>query len=525
MTNLTPEEMQIALRLKRDFVYYAERCLFIRTKGASIQALKLNKGQLYLHQIAEGQKGRTGKVRIIILKGRQMGLSTYIEGRFYAITSQNRGIRAFILTHSSEATKNLFEMAQRYHENCPEVIRERLGRSNAKELIFDKIDSGYRIGTAGTKDVGRSSTIQLFHGSEVAFWEHGTEHAKGIMQAIPDLPGTESFLESTANGIGNYFHEQWQMAEAGQSDYIPVFIPWFWDSEYRKEVNAPLILTDEEIEIKNYHGLTKEQLAWRRNKIIELSVGGIDGRAAFRQEYPCTSVEAFEFSGDDSFISPDDVMHARKLTGLEAIGALRIGVDVARYGTDRTVIVRRRGRVVYNVQTYTKLDTMQICGHINQLIILEQPDKVFIDVIGVGAGVYDRLRELGHERILCAVNNAESALMPDRYINKRAETWGLMNQMLKERNCIFPDDDALHADLIGVKYSFDSQNRLKLESKDDMKKRGLRSPDIADAIALTYALPESALYKQMDRKKEEASRQLMNNFHRLNKARSAAHKR
>ena len=86
---------------------------------------------------------------------------------------------------------------------------------NSKELIFGVLDSGYKLGTAENKSAGRSSTIQLFHGSEVAFWPNAAEHAKGIMQAIPDAFNTEAILESTANGVGNYFHQQWQKAEAG----------------------------------------------------------------------------------------------------------------------------------------------------------------------------------------------------------------------------------------------------------------------------------------------------------------------
>lgn len=99
-------------------------------------------------------------------------------------------------------------------------MQHKVGASNAKELYFSDIDSGYKVGTAGTKGVGRSSTIQYFHGSEVAFWPHAETHAAGVLQAIPKEPGTEIILESTANGIGNYFHKMWREAERGESEYI-----------------------------------------------------------------------------------------------------------------------------------------------------------------------------------------------------------------------------------------------------------------------------------------------------------------
>lgn len=102
-------------------------------------------------------------------------------GRYYHNTSWAKGRRTFILTHEDAATQNLFEMVNRYHEHCPVFVRPSTGAANAKELFFDKLDSGYKVGTAGTKGVGRSSTIQLFHGSEVAFWPHAETHAAGVL--------------------------------------------------------------------------------------------------------------------------------------------------------------------------------------------------------------------------------------------------------------------------------------------------------------------------------------------------------
>src|SRR3546814_17873500 len=110
-------------------------------------------------------------------------------------------------------------MVQRYHEHCPELVKPSTSAANAKELYFDKLDGGYQVATAGAKATGRSMTVQYFHGSEVAFWPFAADHAAGVIQAVPDIAGTALILESTANGIGNYFHQQWQRAEAGQSAY------------------------------------------------------------------------------------------------------------------------------------------------------------------------------------------------------------------------------------------------------------------------------------------------------------------
>jgi hypothetical protein len=500
---MDPLEKQIRQRLKDNFIHYAMRCLKIRTKSGVVESFILNKAQTYTHDLVEEQKNTTGKVRAIILKGRQQGCSTYIEGRFYWKVTHHPGMRAFILTHEENATNNLFEMAKRYHDNCPVLVKPTTQASNAKELIFAGMDSGYKLGTAGNKSVGRSSTIQFLHGSEAAFWQHADEHAKGIMQAVSDSPNTEIFIESTANGVGNYFHQQWQLAEAGISEFIPIFIPWYWQNEYVKKVPEDFRLDSEEEELKRLYGLTDSQLVWRRSKIIDLSISGTDGLKSFKQEYPCNANEAFQMTGEDTFIDSHLIMRARK-SKAEKYGPLLIGVDGARFGDDRTSIVRRQGRVIFGVESYIKKDTMEVTGIVHNIIVNENPLFVFIDIGGLGAGIYDRLLELGHKKKIVAVNFGSKALNEKKYANKRAEMWGLFKEWLLQEPVKLPDIDSLHADLCGTKYKFDSNGRLLMERKEDMKKRGIRSPDEADAAILTFAYPQTALVQDECQKKEVA---------------------
>ena len=337
-------------QLKGDLEFYARNCLRIRTKGATIEAFGFNRAQRYIHERLEAQKATTGKVRALILKGRQQGCSTYVGARYYHATTWARGIRTFILTHEDQATQNLFEMVNRYHENCPAFVRPSTGASNAKELFFDGLDSGYKIGTAGTKGVGRSSTIQLFHGSEVAFWPNAETHAAGVLQAVPDIAGTEVILESTANGVGNFYHQKWRDAERGEGDFIAIFVPWFWQEEYRKDVPAGFTLDKDEREYADLYSLDHEQMAWRRNKIAELKDANL-----FKQEYPATAAEAFQMSGHDSYIKPAAVAKARKAECDES-GPLVIGLDPARYGDDGSAMARRRGRKVLKVERRHKLE-------------------------------------------------------------------------------------------------------------------------------------------------------------------------
>lgn len=291
--NISEKALANFRRCKADFVYYASLNLKIKDKAGGLVPLALNAAQRYAHGLIEKQLKDTGMVRCLILKGRQQGLSTYTEARFYWRTTLNKGKQAYILTHEQAATDNLFGMVQRYHEHS--MLKPHTGASNAKELNFDLIDSGYKVGTAGSKAVGRSGTLQFFHGSECAHWPNAQSHIAGVMQSIADADGTEIILESTANGIGGVFYDMWQAAERKEGNYIPIFIPWFWQPEYRKQ--DPLFKPDaKEQRLANEFGLDNAQLAWRRAKIVELR-----SEQLFDQEYPNTAEIAFITSGRTVF--------------------------------------------------------------------------------------------------------------------------------------------------------------------------------------------------------------------------------
>jgi hypothetical protein len=150
--------------------------------------------------------------------------------------------------------------------------------------------------------------------------------------------------------------------------------------------------------------------------------------------------------------------------------------------------MRRRGRVAFNKESHRGKDTMQLAGLVAAIITEERPRKLFVDIGGLGAGVYDRLKELGHGDVVIAVNFGGKAIKEDRYQNRRAEMWGKLKIWLEDpAGSRIPDDDTLHSDLTGPRYSYDSSTRLCLERKEDMRKRGLASPDDGDALALTFA--------------------------------------
>jgi hypothetical protein len=242
------------------------------------------------------------------------------------------------------------------------------------------------------------------------------------------------------------------------------------------DIEASADLTAEEREYRDLYGLDDEQIAWRRGKIVELK-----DEALFRQEYPANAAEAFQQSGHDSYIPPALVAKARKSTS-PASGPLVIGFDPAWMGEDRHAMAWRRGRRVEKVESRTRLSTMAAAGWLKQVIDRDRPKRVFVDVGGVGAGIYDRLGEMGYGAIVRAVNFGSAPLEPpprDEHgepsggpLNRRAEMWMKSREWLEDpAGAAVPDLDSLQADACGPTYTYDSNSRLKLEAKDHMRAR------------------------------------------------------
>lgn len=476
-----------------DLLQFAPAFFKISDKEGQIIPFKFNRAQTYVHGRIDEQLKRLGYVRVLILKGRQQGISTYIQARYFHRVLTVPGTQAFILTHMADATQAIFEMAKRYNNNLPEGLAPKADKDNDNRLVFNRLNSGYRVGTAGSKQIGRSMTNQLLHLSEYAMYENHTEIKAGIEQTVGDLKGTEKIKESTAKGIANAFYMDWQDAKEGNSDWEAIFVPWYWDDGYTRDA-VGMVLSEEEkdwLKLYEHNGLTARHLAWRRNKLGDFA-GDYDQKCKiFSQEYPFTDEEAFINSITDTFITVEPVQRARKAQ-ITTDSALIIGVDPARGGVDRSAIIRRKGRCAYKCETFQGLDTMQLVGKLKTIIDKEHPHKVFIDAIGLGAGVVDRLHEMGYE---CAVgvNVARSANNPDRFLNLRAELWSEMRDwFLQDLPVQIPDDPELQKELCGLGYDHNSAGRLVIESKKDAKARGMSSPDKADALMITFAYGQHA---------------------------------
>lgn len=238
---------------------------------------------------------RQGKpVRLMIPKARQHGISTLTEAMIYCKTAFTPNVNAIIVADKSEHASNIFEMSKLMHDQMDEMFRTETHRRNAFEIAFSENQSKIEIGTTG-----RSGTYHLFHSSETAYYTDAENVMLGVLQTVPNLPGTMVIMESTGNGIGNYFYNRCMDAQAGRGDYQLFFIPWFDNPEYSLPLDTPLIPQSvgafgDECYYQDEYGLTLEQLNWRRYAITSLCGGDIH---KFMQEYPATLDEAFQGSG------------------------------------------------------------------------------------------------------------------------------------------------------------------------------------------------------------------------------------
>jgi len=309
--------------------------LKIRPKKGWVQYLKLNRAQL--------EYSKRASKRNIVLKARQVGITTYIAARFFLQTITRPGTMTVQVAHSDESAEAIFRMVHRFWENLPNqrVHRGLLlkSRSNVRQIVFPKLDSEYRIETADD-NAGRGMTIHNLHCSEVSRWPRGGRDTLASLQAAV-VPDGEIVLESTPNGASGMFYEEWQKAE--ETGYTKHFFPWWYEATYaERKPTMVQPVTDEEKELMSKHGLTEGQIAWRRKRWNDL-------RKLAAQEYAEDDVSCFLASGECVF-DLEAIEHAAAQAG-EPVESLEngrmqiwlpytrgkqyiIGVDTAGGGSD-----------------------------------------------------------------------------------------------------------------------------------------------------------------------------------------------
>jgi len=303
-------------RLKNDPKFYIESLLWIKTKKRGLIPLKFNEAQLKIYEVIQNLRKLGKPIRIIILKARQLGVSTESEALIFHDTATNSYVNSLVIAHDRESASHLFRMSQLFYERMNREIRPMKRRSSKIELLFENpnektrdndpgLCSHIRIETAANLSAGRSLTIQNLHISELALWDKAEETMVGLMQSVPDIPDSMVIVESTAKGISNYFYNMWNEAVAGENDYIPIFLPWFEMKEYRAKPPLDFEFYDydhevfgNEVKIKELYKLDLEQLYWRRLTIKNKCKNDLN---YFKQEYPSSPEEAFLVTGRPVF--------------------------------------------------------------------------------------------------------------------------------------------------------------------------------------------------------------------------------
>lgn len=478
---------------------YARDCLKILNKEGKLVPLVFNDAQWHFHEAIEKQRRETGMVRAVVLKGRRQGISTYVAARFYWRASLFFGRKVYILSHEKKSAFALFGMVERFQKYNP--FAPEVGTDNAQSLTFPNLEGSYTVATAGAQEGGRGDDINLFHGSEVAFWQNSESHFAASVQCVALLPNTEIILESTSGGPTGKFYEMYRTGEKGDDLYRSVFIPWFVQKEYfftpstefKLDTTAPDEHSLSEAEIARVHNLNDGQMMWRRLKVKEL------GLARFNREYPSTPLDAWSSIETDTFINPAAILRARGRDTIPA-GPKIMGVDPAGGGGDRFAIIVRHGNAVTVKEWRTKLQHQEAVAWVKDMIDRHDPDRVNIDSGNMGQAIITTLRSYGpkYSDLIRAVSFGAPSQMkmanksrvgPE---NRRAEMYGRLKDWLEdpEGYASIPNDDDLASDLVSLRQIHRTNLDWLLMSKADMKAKGLRSPDLGDALALTFASKE-----------------------------------
>lgn len=313
---------QEIIEILKDDRKYIENLFYIKDKSGNKVKLKLNYAQQKVEQAIKKQESQNKPVRIIVLKSRQQGISTYIDSLGFKRTITDKNRHFAIVTQETSATNNLLERLKYAKDNLPSALKPIEKKSNAKEIVWENsedmnnsLSSRISCYTAGGKEIGRSETIQFLHLSELAFWQDtfAKDNYTAITQTVANVPNTAIIIESTANGF-NLFRDLWY----GDNDYEKVFIGWNEDPSYSIQCENLPNKTDEEIELQKTYNLTDSQLLWRRWCIKNNCGGDIN---KFKQEYPINPDEAFISTGTPVFNNEVVIKRLNELRKLQEINS------------------------------------------------------------------------------------------------------------------------------------------------------------------------------------------------------------
>lgn len=281
--------------------------LKIVTKELQVYELRdvMNHAQYRIVDEVEQALVERRRCRFIVLKARQLGVSTIIEALMFALAMILHRMNGLIVSHEGDSAKHILNMTNHYWETWRFNGMYSIKHNSVSNKSWVETGSTIRVATAKNVDAGRSQTIQFLHGSEVAFYLNALTLMTGLAQAIPDTSPSIIGLESTANGIGGYFYEEWNGAVDGDTEYVPFFFPWHEHPQYTARalgITATLGKLNDEERVLRAIGIDDDRLAWRRWALANKCNSDIN---QFHQEYPTTPEEAFVVTGTNIFPDGD----------------------------------------------------------------------------------------------------------------------------------------------------------------------------------------------------------------------------
>jgi hypothetical protein len=502
------DEDQIRSLLK-SFDRYREKFIKIRPReGGERKPFILNAAQQLLHRRLEWELETYGRIRALIPKARRMGVSTYIGARFFYKTATTKGRRAHVVAHRTDSATNLHREVKLFYAELPEPWQPHLGASNARELIFDRLQSIYRVSSAEGGDIGRSDDTHLLHLSEAAFFDNTEDLSSGLLKTVLDQPNTEIMFESTGNGASGMFFNMCEQAhqEKNTGLWRLHFLPWHIMPEYSMPVPKDWMAPREFTDYQRLHGLTAEQVYWfwRQNYDLAIMNGGtIDAiHRLTKQEFPATFAECFSTDSTLDFFAASLVQKAMLAVAKPTAGALKIiAVDPAGDGVDETFVCDREdtaiGKRIWGA--ITSSDQNVQADWLVAAYKRFDMDVICIDSTGLGKGLVDavRLRMRDKAERVVAVNFGHGASNAVQFGNKRAELHFRFNLWLNGEVSI-PNDRQLQEECASYKWGVagcrrDELARLFMTPKEKIRTEIGRSPNRLDGVITSFGVNDYAL--------------------------------
>ena len=500
-------------RMATDLPYFLKKYCFVEEKDSSdLVPFKMNKPQSYIYEMVMKQLAEEGKVRALWLKSRQQGSSTLAAAMTVHNGMFNPRSACKIYVHKYDALKEFKDqtyMALLRNMKLPDFSYDQLFSEDSQDYkVFAHNQSSLSFKWASGLESARGSKSHYVHCSEAAYYDladekGGAKLIAALLQSVPPNSG-HLILESTSYGRRGKFYEMWNNPDNG---FIKIFCPWFWSDEYRITAPPGFQLDDippgdgemSEVEYAKTYGLDDDQMCFRRQRIAA------NGLSEWKREFPATASEAFSHTEADSFIpAPAIYKGLQEKTPLtpdeqasrEMNFPLICGVDMGGR-VDRTIALFRRGPVIEGIYVISNHeDRFEVAQELANVIRRKNPDQTIIDDIGVGWSVDNDLRRLGCSGRIYGVNVSNTP-MAEHYANLRAEAYHKVRDFFTLENglevkCFCPADlrQQLMDELLALRATRDGHQRWKMRSKEEIKKELKRSPDIADALMLTFAEDE-----------------------------------